>query len=114
VLAPVLREAVTNVLRHSAAKTCTIEATAGEGLLRLRVCNNGVTGPPSAGQAADGDCAGRGLANLTARMQAVRGRLTSRCKDGEFDMIAELPVTGPRDASPAADGGPVAGYGAVS
>ena len=34
-LAPVLREAVTNVLRHSAAKSCTIEVTATGDTLRL-------------------------------------------------------------------------------
>ena len=41
VLAPVLREAVTNILRHSAATRCTIEVTATGGALRLRVGNDG-------------------------------------------------------------------------
>ena len=40
-LAPVLREAVTNILRHSAAASCTIEVTATSGALRLRVGNDG-------------------------------------------------------------------------
>ena len=49
VLAPVLREAVTNILRHSAATSCTIEVTATGGTLRLRVGNDGVPDRQAAG-----------------------------------------------------------------
>ena len=90
VLATVLREAVTNVLRHSIAGTCTIEASAGNGALRLRVCNDGV---PE--QATTGDRRGSGLANLTTRVRAVGGELASRQADGRFDLVAEIPLAAP-------------------
>jgi two-component system sensor histidine kinase DesK len=100
VLAPVLREAVTNILRHSAAKTCTIKATAGDGLLVLRVSNDGVAGPAPAAPPSPRGRTGRGLANLTARVQAAGGRLASGHVDGQFNLMAELPVAGGPAASP--------------
>jgi two-component system sensor histidine kinase DesK len=108
VLVPVLREAVTNILRHSSATQASIETAAGAGVLRLHVSNNGVAGQP-----AGRDRAGHGLANLTARVEAAGGRLTSHHADGQFELVAEIPlsVTGatksgmPRpDAVPASDG----------
>ncbi len=65
VLAPVLREAVTNVLRHATATACAIEVTSHGAALRLRVSNDGVTGREDGSRLAAGG--GRGLANLTAR-----------------------------------------------
>ena len=44
VLAVVLREAVTNILRHSAATSCTIEAATSDGAVRMKVSNDGVAG----------------------------------------------------------------------
>ncbi|NUR88251.1 MAG: hypothetical protein HOY71_29540, partial [Nonomuraea sp.] len=40
-----VREAVTNVLRHSGATTCTITTSVNAGLVRLEVANDGVTTP---------------------------------------------------------------------
>jgi two-component system, NarL family, sensor histidine kinase DesK len=97
VLAPVLREAVTNVLRHAAATTCRIEVTASGDVLRLRVGNDGVPGPPAAEEQAAG-CGGRGLANLNARLQAVGGRLTSHRANAWFDLTAEIPLVAARPA----------------
>jgi len=104
VLAPVLREAVTNILRHSAAKTCTIEATATDGLLRVQVSNDGAADPASAAPLAEGDRAGRGLDNLTARVQAIGGRLTTGHAEGHFQLTAELPAPGAPGARPATGG----------
>ncbi|MBO0836247.1 MAG: hypothetical protein J2P28_12195, partial [Actinobacteria bacterium] len=87
VLAPVLREAVTNVLRHSRAATCEIEAVHVTGGLRLRVSNDGV---PE--RASGNGHPGSGLANLTARVHAVGGRLASREADGAFELVAEVPL----------------------
>ena len=90
VLATVLREAVTNILRHSTAMTCMVEGRAVNGTLQLRVSNDGV---PE--RAAAAGRPGSGLANLTARVQAAGGRLTSRRADGRFDVVAEIPLAAP-------------------
>src|ERR1035441_9626184 len=119
VLAPVLREAVTNILRHSAATRCTIEATDENGTLQLRVSNDGAVESP---QASDGtalaatgghrampaarDGGGSGLANLTARVQSAGGRLTTSNAGGRFDLIAEIPLPSPPAVSPAAPAAP--------
>lgn len=103
-LAVVLREAVTNILRHSTATACTIQATVGDGTVRMTVRNDGVTGPPGGGSRGAGG--GRGLANLTARVQAAGGQLAARCHGGWFELTAEIPllgpgaVTGPAPAAP--------------
>ncbi len=96
-LAPVLREAVTNVLRHADARTCTIELVSGDGTLRLRVVNDASTQrAPTRG------AAGRGLANLDARVRAAGGRLTAGREGERFVLTAELPWrTGPQMRHPA-------------
>jgi len=109
VLAPVLREAVTNILRHSAPTACTIEATTADGTLRLHVSNDGAPDQTAAGDragwpAADG--AGSGLANLSARVRAAGGRLTVSQADGRFDLSAEIPLPRPPGPGPAAGPAP--------
>ncbi|WP_459802231.1 sensor histidine kinase [Herbidospora sp. RD11066] len=71
VFAWVVREAVTNVLRHSTATTCdiTLRLTPGETILEVR--NNGVR------KDALKDGEGSGLAGLTERLDAVGGTLTA-------------------------------------
>ena len=41
VLVPVIREAVTNILKHSSARYCMLELTAGTRQLRLSISNDG-------------------------------------------------------------------------
>jgi two-component system, NarL family, sensor histidine kinase DesK len=105
VLAPVLREAVTNILRHSTATACTIHATATGNVLRLAVSNDGVTGQagPAGGDEEPGERTGKGLANLTARVAAAGGRLATRQADGRFELTAQIPVS-PRASASAATG----------
>ncbi|HEX4811723.1 MAG TPA: histidine kinase, partial [Nonomuraea sp.] len=50
VLGTVLREAVTNVLRHAAAERCVIALSTAGGAARLRVTNDGVRSSGSAGR----------------------------------------------------------------
>jgi two-component system sensor histidine kinase DesK len=88
VLVPVLREAVTNILRHSDASHCAIKMTDGAGLLRLQISNDGSIESP-----ADTRRAGNGLANLTARVDAAGGCLTSGQAGGRFNLLAEIPHT---------------------
>jgi two-component system, NarL family, sensor histidine kinase DesK len=95
VLAVVLREAVTNILRHSAATSCAIEVGVGDSAVRLVVSNNGVTGAPG-GEGGRGAGGSTGLANLTARVQAAGGQLSTSRHDGSFELTVEIPLPGPR------------------
>jgi two-component system, NarL family, sensor histidine kinase DesK len=68
VLAPVLREAVTNILRHTAATACTIELNCDGLALRLQISNDGVTGCPDRPGPAAND-AGHGLVKALSRQK---------------------------------------------
>ena len=78
--------------------------SANGGTLRLRVGNNGVTGP-SATSETTWTGGGRGLANLKARLQAAGGQLTSCRAAGRFELAAEIPLAAAR-LEPAGLGGP--------
>ncbi|NBE99131.1 hypothetical protein FE391_36900 [Nonomuraea sp. KC401] len=90
-LATVLREAVTNVLRHSRARTCRIELTARDATARLRIANDGVTGPDAAPP-------GQGLRNLTQRVSAHGGTLRASRVDGGYELLVLQPTGFGRDA----------------
>ncbi|WP_282695403.1 histidine kinase [Streptomyces sp. CC208A] len=99
-LAIVLREAVTNALRHSKAEHCAITAVREGGTVTLRVRNDGVgeSGRDTIGGG------GSGLGSLTARMNGVGGDLTGRpTDDGWFELLAHAPVESAK--GPAADTG---------
>jgi len=79
VLSTVLREAVTNVLRHSTAETVEITVSAD----RLSVQNDGA--PP------DVTPPGSGIGNLSTRLASEGGRLDARpLGDGRFRVTATL------------------------
>ncbi|MEU5314909.1 histidine kinase [Streptomyces sp. NPDC021562] len=90
-LAIVVREAATNVLRHSKATRCRITTTAvGTVTSHVRLCvrNDGATarfpGPRTVG--------GTGLASLTHRLSALHGTLTAGLTgDDEFELVVEVP-----------------------
>ncbi|GAA3234025.1 hypothetical protein GCM10020256_50590 [Streptomyces thermocoprophilus] len=90
VLATVLREAVTNLLRHSRAGRCTIEVAEQGGRVRLSVCNDGVDPAyhdPS-------PHSGSGLGNLRTRIETVGGTLHSEVTGaGTFLLVAEVPAS---------------------
>lgn len=88
VLAIVLREAVTNVLWHSSARNCTIEGRVDDETVRLRIANDGIKSPAPPSRAG-----GSGLQNLSARLAAIGGQLTTEIQDGWFVLVAEAPVT---------------------
>ena len=87
VLVPVLREGVTNILRHSSASHCAIDLTTGSGLLRLHISNDG-----SAESSVQLGRAGNGLANLTARVEAAGGRFMTVRSGRRFDLVADIPA----------------------
>jgi hypothetical protein len=92
VLVPVVREAVTNILKHSSASYCVLELTADASLLQLLISNDG---SDDAGGAplATADRTGTGLRNLAARLEAAGGRLAAaRREDGTFSLAVELPL----------------------
>ncbi|TQS24055.1 two-component sensor histidine kinase [Microbispora hainanensis] len=88
VLGAVLREAVTNVLRHSEARQCVITMRAGESGLRLRVRNDGVR----PGERRRGSS---GIGNLTSRLAALDGRLTAHVDGDRFTLDACVPHRAP-------------------
>lgn len=91
VLATVIREGVTNVLRHSKAQHCVIEAGAvdgpGGGLIRLLLANDGADETRRTGFQ-DG---GSGLGNLRTRVEEIGGTLTAGAAEEDwFRLVAEV------------------------
>lgn len=87
VLATVLREAVTNVLRHSAATTCAITLRRTGDRLSMEIVNDGAFEPQ---RAFDAD--GSGMRNLAARLRSLRGDLAVRFDDDLFYLRASVPM----------------------
>lgn len=94
----VVREAVTNVVRHSDATHCEITVESGEEHVRLRVSDDGSAGhaaPASStgtGTAGTGRT-GTGLKGLTERLAAAGGSLAAGPAPGRgFLVEAELPA----------------------
>jgi two-component system, NarL family, sensor histidine kinase DesK len=89
VFAWTVREGITNVLRHTEARTCSIGAIRADGRARLEIVNDGA-GPSSAMRSS---VEGSGLAGLTARAEALGGFLkATRSVDGDFHLVVEVPV----------------------
>jgi two-component system sensor histidine kinase DesK len=89
-LVPVLREASTNVLRHSRASWCTIDVAwepSEQGEVRMTVANDGVT---SAGP----DRHSSGLRGLADRLAEAGGVLRTRSESGVFTLEAAVRGTG--------------------
>ncbi|RBQ19450.1 histidine kinase [Spongiactinospora rosea] len=82
----VMREATTNVLRHSRARHAEVTYHLTEGTAHLRMTNDGATG------LAEGSGAGTGLAGLGERLEAVGGTLVWERDGDRFEVAASLPV----------------------
>jgi two-component system sensor histidine kinase DesK len=109
VLAWVVREAVTNVLRHAHASHCTIDLTVGDpepgpcdssapsgrpedAQARLSISNDGVTtNPRSTG--------GSGLTGLAERLAELDGTLSTRLNAGRFTVEATVPLPSAKEAA---------------
>ena len=97
-LAAVVREAVTNLLRHSDARKVSITFDGIERCSTLVIVNDGA-GRSKAGTAPHKSSSGTGLASLAERCAAAGGRLLfGPANDGRFEVRVELPAsgTGPR------------------
>lgn len=82
VLALALKEAVTNVIRHSGAQTCHIYLEEKDGEVRLEVRDDGRGGAAPFGV---------GLSAMRERVEALGGRMERRVDDGTA-LIVSLPV----------------------
>ncbi|GAB3070061.1 sensor histidine kinase [Micromonospora schwarzwaldensis] len=85
-LAAVVREAGTNVLRHSRAGWCRIEIVRADRLVTVTVRNDGVLG-------AGPDRLSGGLRGLADRLAPAGGRVRASAENGVFSLVATVPVT---------------------
>ena len=92
-LAVVLREGVTNVLRHSHADHCEIVLRQAADAVRLDIVNDGVNGGGVVPDARRGPGEkSSGIDNLSERVSRLGGELGTRLDaDGRFRLWASLP-----------------------
>ncbi|MFJ2028516.1 sensor histidine kinase [Streptosporangium sp. NPDC087985] len=97
-LAWVVREGVTNVLRHSAATQVTLATTNEDGEVLLTIANDGADPVESVeNDAADGPAAacpnaGTGLRAMSERIRALGGQIATR-RDGDWFLLeATIPL----------------------
>ncbi|MDX3384845.1 histidine kinase [Streptomyces niveiscabiei] len=87
-LAWALREAITNVVRHSGAGRCAVDLVRRQTLdgpvLELAVEDNGSGGSPGT--------PGNGLTGLTERLEKAGGTLETTCTKHGFRLVARVPV----------------------
>ncbi|MFC8290797.1 sensor histidine kinase [Streptomyces sp. NPDC057242] len=99
----VVRESVTNAVRHSGASRCVVEISGSDGRARLTVTDDGRNGGPGPQAAGPAHAPGSGLRGLRERLAAAGGTLESGpVPDGGFRVVAELPV---EPAGPGPDAG---------
>ncbi|GGM74243.1 sensor histidine kinase [Dactylosporangium sucinum] len=84
-LATVLREGVTNLLRHSRAQRCELTVEVTGPAVRLCLTNDGVT-------ASGSDLPGMGIDNLTRRLRKLGGQLSAAPVDDGFRLVATVPL----------------------
>jgi two-component system, NarL family, sensor histidine kinase DesK len=87
----VVREATTNVLRHSQAERAQVDYRVAADVAQLRMGNDGVVDQPGASP-------GSGLRTLAERLVAAGGTLTWEQDGDRFAVVASLPLdarTGP-------------------
>jgi two-component system sensor histidine kinase DesK len=101
-LAWCLREAVTNVVRHSGGQNCWISLAGRAGAMSLTVRDDGKGLADSASPRSPRERAGSGLHGMSERLSAVGGTLELRpdLRPG-FCLIATVPATPLAPASPA-------------
>jgi two-component system sensor histidine kinase DesK len=86
-LAWAVREAATNLLRHSVATRCDITVEVSESAVRLSVVNDG------AGSAEPDGHGGSGLSGLAERLAPLGGRLDAAVRaHGEFVFTVDIPT----------------------
>lgn len=79
-----VREATTNILRHSKAQRCWLTGRADDAQLRLEIVNDGA-GPMASGH-------GSGLAGLAERARALGGQVGHEYGRGRFRLVVQAPA----------------------
>jgi signal transduction histidine kinase len=120
----IVQESLTNLMRHSGARTATVSVAQDAGAYRVRVADDGrgVASPRSAdGPGAGGVPGGRGLLGMRERAELLGGTLDAGPgPDGGFVVAASIPKTPGAIAamitepSVGAPGTPAAGSGAAA
>lgn len=88
----VVREAVTNVLRHAEASTCWITVRVGDGDAEVSIADDGVGVPATAGE--EPHTPSFGMRGLTERVRAADGTLRVDGEPGRgTTVVARVPVT---------------------
>jgi two-component system, NarL family, sensor histidine kinase DesK len=88
-LAWCLREAVTNVIRHSGARTCSLALRQSSGELTLEVRDDGKGVSLTTPAGGTGHC---GLRGMSERLSAVGGHLEIHPGEGGFRLLATVPA----------------------
>jgi len=85
VLAWCVREAVTNVLKHSGARRCTVRLTRADGLARMQVTDDG--------RGAESLAGGSGLVGIRERIELAGGTVEALPGHGRgFELIVAVPA----------------------
>lgn len=88
VLATVLREGVTNILRHSDAESCKIRIGQQDDSAWMEIVNDGVSAPSMRTSTS-----GNGISNLTRRVVALGGELDSGDgPNGDYQLRVKIPI----------------------
>jgi len=83
----IAQEALTNVVKHAAARHARVVLTHGPSEVRLEVADDGHGAPPVTGRG------GYGIVGMTERAQALGGQLTAgNGPDGGFRVVATVPI----------------------
>ena len=105
----VVREAVTNVLRHAGATRCEITVESDPERVSLTVADNGEGAPSPVPSPSLQGIGGTGLKGLTERLAAAGGSLRAGPSPrGGFTVTAELPVEADDASEPIAATAPTA------
>ncbi|MDO8988398.1 MAG: hypothetical protein Q7U91_02060 [Sideroxyarcus sp.] len=86
-LESVMRELITNALKHAAPKLIEVEIAAGPGMLRACVSNDGDIADPLVWKS------GYGLRNMRGRLEELGGHLRIASTPDKVQLIAEVPLT---------------------
>lgn len=98
-LATVLREGVTNVLRHSRAERCDIQIRQSERSVLIDMVNDGASTEPGR-LPDDHQSSGSGLRNLSERVKTVRGALVAeQLPNMRFRLRATIPLVERREST---------------